>query len=68
MAEVDIYGVFVPVFMVLMLVAYGLSRGVRLALERTGFYALVWHRALFDLALYVLLLGALFFVVQEITG
>lgn len=68
MAEVDIYGVFVPTFMVLMLVTYGLSRGLRLVLERSGFYALVWHRALFDLALYVVLLGALFFAFQEITA
>jgi len=26
-------------------------------LDATGFYRLVWHRALFDLAIYVILLG-----------
>ncbi len=67
-AELNIYGVYVPVFMVLMLVAYAVNRGVRSVLERTGFYTLVWHRSLFDLSLYVLLLGALFFVFQGVMG
>lgn len=67
-AELDIYGVYVPMFMVLMLVAYLLNRALRIALERFGFYTLVWHRALFDLSMYVALLGALFFAFQEITG
>jgi len=58
LAEFDIYGVYVPSFLVLMLAAYAVNRALRGVIGRTGFYALVWHRALFDLALYVLVLGA----------
>ncbi|MBB2971489.1 DUF1656 domain-containing protein [Mesorhizobium sp. RMAD-H1] len=58
-AEFDIYGVYVPRLLVLMLLTLLISFFVRRALAWTGAYALVWHRALFDLALYVILLGAL---------
>ncbi|WP_122151834.1 DUF1656 domain-containing protein [Paraburkholderia sp.] len=55
--EVDVFGVFVPAVLVLMFVAYVLGLLIRTALERTGFYRLVWHRSIFDLGIYVLLLG-----------
>jgi hypothetical protein len=32
---------------------------IRMALARVGFYRLVWHRAVFDLALFVILLSAI---------
>jgi hypothetical protein len=35
---------------------------LRLLLERSGFYRFVWHRALFNLALYVLLMGGVVFL------
>ncbi|HEX2941752.1 MAG TPA: DUF1656 domain-containing protein [Rhodopila sp.] len=38
--------------------AFVLNALLRRALAWAGIYRLVWHRALFDLALYVLLLGA----------
>jgi hypothetical protein len=41
-----------------MLLAFGLVIVIRRILARLGAYSLVWHRGLFDLALYVLLLGA----------
>ncbi|MDX3925000.1 MAG: DUF1656 domain-containing protein [Shinella sp.] len=56
-AEVDIYGVYLPSLLVLMFVAFIISIAVRRLLAWFGAYALVWHRGLFDLALYVLLLG-----------
>lgn len=55
--EIDLYGIFVPVLAVWMLLAYAISLPIRWILARTGFYRLVWHRPLFDLALYVVLLG-----------
>lgn len=55
--EIDLYGVFVPDLLVWALVAYGLAVPVRRVLGRLGLYRLVWHRALFDAAVYVLLLG-----------
>lgn len=55
--EIDLYGVFLPDLLVWSLVAYALAVPVRRILGRLGFYRLVWHRALFDAAVYVLLLG-----------
>ncbi|RYC29917.1 DUF1656 domain-containing protein [Lichenibacterium minor] len=55
--EIDLYGVFVPDLLVWALVAYGLAVPVRRIFGRLGLYRLVWHRALFDAAVYVLLLG-----------
>jgi hypothetical protein len=58
-AEVDIGGVFVPGLLVAAALAFLISVPVRRLLAWTGFYRLVWHRALFDLALFVVLLGTL---------
>lgn len=59
MGEVDLYGVFVPTLMPLALAAYAALIVLRRGLQRAGAYRLVWHRALFDACLYVLLLGGL---------
>ena len=55
--EVDVFGVFVPAVLVLMFVAYVIGLVIRSALARAGFYRLVWHRSIFDLGIYVLVLG-----------
>jgi hypothetical protein len=56
--ELNIYGVFVPALFAWALIALTLGSVLRHALSWIGFYRLVWHRPLFDLALYVVLLGA----------
>ncbi len=55
--EIDIYGVFVAPLLVWAACAYLLSLPVRRLLAGLGLYRLVWHRPLFDLALFVILLG-----------
>ena len=55
--EIDIFGVFVPAVLVLMFIAYLINLVIRKALARTGFYRFVWHRSIFDLGIYVLVLG-----------
>lgn len=65
MGELDIYGVYVPALLLWMVVAYGLTVILRWPCERFGFYRFAWHRALFDLSLYVIVLGAV--VSLEIT-
>ena len=60
--EIDIFGVFVPAVLVLMLIAYLINLAIRTMLARVGFYRFVWHRPLFNLAIYVLLMGGLVFV------
>jgi len=56
--EVDVSGVFLPTLLVMMLASYLLFLGVHAVLVRLHFYRLVWHRALFNVALYAVLLGA----------
>jgi hypothetical protein len=58
MQEVNLSGVFLPAALVWAGIAAVLSSLISRALSRMGFYALVWHRALFDAALFVLLWGA----------
>jgi len=58
--NLDIYGVYLPGLLGLMVVAYFVLRVLRMLANRTRFYPLVWHPALFDLSIYVLILGALF--------
>ncbi|MBZ9809550.1 DUF1656 domain-containing protein [Mesorhizobium sp. BR1-1-9] len=57
--EINILGVYLPGLLVLMLVAFAVARLIWQVLSWTGIYGLVWHRALFNLALYVLILGAM---------
>ncbi|KKB64278.1 membrane protein [Robbsia andropogonis] len=60
--EFDIYGVFIPELLVWMLLAYGLLRLVTMGFARWRFYRHVWHRSMFDLGIYVILLGLVVFV------
>lgn len=55
--ETNIYGVFVPDLLIWMLAAFVLSVPLRRLLAWCGVYNLVWHRPLFHLALYVVILG-----------
>ena len=55
--EFDIYGVYFPAFAVFAAIAFLLQILIIRPLNAVGFYRLVWHRALFDLAMYVILLG-----------
>jgi protein AaeX len=55
--ELDIYGVYVPIFVVVAAVAFLLQILLKRVLDACGMYRFLWHRALFDLAIYVILLG-----------
>jgi hypothetical protein len=55
--EIDIYGVFLPAVLILMLVSYLLCLVVTRLFARAGLYRFVWHRSIFDLAIYVIVLG-----------
>jgi hypothetical protein len=56
--EFDIYGVYVPLLAVFGGVAFLLQLAVKRALDASGIYRFVWHRPLFDLSIFVILLGA----------
>jgi len=66
--EFDIYGVLIPALLVWLVVAYGLYVAVRTVLSAAGVYRFIWHRPLFDLALYVVLLGAIVFIAAKVTS
>ena len=56
--EFDIYGVYFPAFAVFAAIAFVLQLAIRRLLETAGLYRFFWHRALFDVAIYVILLAA----------
>ena len=55
--EFDIYGVYVPAFAIYAAIALLLQIVIMRILDACGFYRMVWHRALFDLTIYVIVLG-----------
>jgi len=57
--EVSLYGLYFPPLLLLALLAFALSRLCRRVLAISGFYRHVWHPALFDFALFVMVLGCL---------
>ena len=56
--ETSFYGLYVPWLMLLCLATLGVQWLAHRVLGAIGFYRWVWHPALFDTALYVLLLYA----------
>jgi hypothetical protein len=56
--EFDIYGVYIPVFVIFAGIAFLIQLAVKRLFDACGIYRFVWHRPLFDLAIYVILLGA----------
>ena len=60
--ELNLYGVFVPSLFLWMLLALGILLILRHALVYSNAYSMIWHRPLFDLALYVIVLGAVVYL------
>lgn len=56
-AELDLHGVFIPALLAWALIALPIAALLRRGLERLGAYRHVWHRPVFDLALFVIVLG-----------
>lgn len=63
--EFSFYGVFIPTLMGLMLAAYLVLNGLRFLLSKADAYRHVWHPPLFNFALYILVLGALFALMRN---
>ncbi|NOJ96935.1 DUF1656 domain-containing protein [Corallococcus sp. CA049B] len=64
--ELDVQGVFVPTLLVWALVAVALGVPLRRGLSALHVYRWVWHPALFDLALFVLLWFAVTFIASRV--
>jgi hypothetical protein len=54
----DVLGFFVPAIFLWALISVPLYAAARWGLARIDAYRFIWHRALFNTALYVLILGA----------
>jgi hypothetical protein len=65
-AELNIYGVFVSPLLLYTAAALVLMAVLRRGLAAAGFYRSVWHRALFDLALLVIVLGGIVFAADRL--
>jgi hypothetical protein len=59
---IDIYGVLVPTLLLWIIIAFALSALLRRFMQRFDLYRLVWHRALFDFAIFVCLLGVVVYL------
>jgi hypothetical protein len=55
--EFDVYGVYFPAFAVFAVIAFALLLAIKRLMDASGLYSFVWHRPLFDLAIYVILLA-----------
>ena len=65
--ELNLYGVFVPALLVWCFLAVLATMALRAVLRPIGFYRLVWHPALFDVAIFVILLGGVVTLVSSWT-
>jgi hypothetical protein len=65
--EVNLFGIFLSPFLVLSLLAFLVLVLVRVLLSRLGFYKYVWHRSLFDLSLYLIILVFLVFLARSVS-
>lgn len=57
--EINLGGVYVHPLLIAAMLAFILAELIGWGLSRTGFYRLVWHRGLFDVAMTVILWAAL---------
>lgn len=58
--EVNVYGMYIPWGIIMMLVAMAITRFISRSLARFGFYRYVWHPALFDFGIFVIVMGGIF--------
>jgi hypothetical protein len=64
--EINIYGVFIPSLLAWAVIGFMVSLLVRRVLAKLGFYKYVWHRPLFDIALVIVLVGAVASIANKI--
>lgn len=60
--ELSLYGLYIPWILPLFLLSLVCARTLSYLLAHLGFYRLVWHPALFDFALLIILLGGFTFL------
>jgi len=64
--EIDIGGVYITPFLAWAIVALVINTVLMRLLTRIGFYRIVWHRYLFDTALYIILFTAVTLIMARV--
>jgi len=59
MLEIDVAGVFIPAMLLWSMCAFTATSLIDRALGRSRIYRRIWHRGLFDFAVFIILWGAL---------
>jgi len=59
--EFKFLGMYFPMLLLNSLLAYGVTRVISVLLARQGLYRHIWHPILFDLALFLIVLGLFVF-------
>ena len=54
--DLTFYGVYLPALALPLLLAYVLVAGLRWLLGKTGAYRWIWHRSLFNVSLFLIVL------------
>ena len=60
--EINVYGIYIPWGILMLLGAIGVTRIISHTLARFGFYRFVWHPALFDFAVFIIVMGCFFLI------
>ena len=63
--EVDLFGVYVAPMSLMIIAAWLLMIPIRRAAARTGLLGYVWHVALFDFAIYMIVLSSIVLLVSR---
>jgi hypothetical protein len=64
--EINIGGVFIPSIVIWSILAFVILYLIRRILAYYGFYQWIWQQALFNTALFVILLGCIIFLVTAL--
>lgn len=65
--EVDVAGIFLSPLLLCLLIAFFARLLLSWVLGLAGFYRVVWNRPLFDLSLFLILLGVAFALLRILT-
>lgn len=65
--EMSIGGVFIPSIVIFSIISFVLLYLIRRILAYYGLYQRIWHQALFNTALFIILLGSITFLVTVLT-
>ncbi len=64
--EISLFGVFVPSILACSILAYVAMVAVARVLGAAGVYHFIWHRSLFNLSIFVCLLGASVLILSRV--